>query len=368
MRIPLVDLKSQYASIRKEIDAAIRGVLESGQYIQGPNAKALEEEIAAYCGTKYAVGVASGTDALILSLDAYGIGPGDEVITTSYSFFATAEAVSRLGATPVFVDIDEHTYNMDTARIKEKITGRTRAILPVHLFGQTALMDEIMEISERHNLVVIEDACQAIGASIKGRKAGSLGHAGCFSFFPTKNLSCYGDGGMITTSDKEFAERVKVLRAHGSRKKYFNEIVGYNSRLDEMQAAILRVKLKYLDQWNEARRKKARHYNELLTGLDVKTPVELAGAKHIYHLYIVRHKARNEIIASLKKAGVDCGIYYPVPLHLQDAYRYSRTQVLPVVETVSRETFALPLYPEMSDDQLGFVAKSLSEALMSIRI
>ncbi|MDD4767834.1 MAG: DegT/DnrJ/EryC1/StrS family aminotransferase [Desulfotomaculaceae bacterium] len=368
MRIPLIDLKSQYESLSEEIHAAVRAVLESGRYIQGTHVKALEEEIADYCGTKYAVGVASGTDALILSLDAYGIGPGDEVITTPYSFFATAEAVFRLGATPVFVDIDEHTYNMDTARIEEKITSRTKAILPVHLFGHMALMDEIMAISQRHNLVVIEDACQAIGASGQGRKAGSVGHAGCFSFFPTKNLGCYGDGGMITTNDKEFAERVKVLRAHGSRKKYFNEIVGYNSRLDEMQAAILRVKLKYLDQWNEARRKKARQYNELLRGLAVKTPVELAGAQHIYHLYIVRHKARDEIIAALKIAGVDCGVYYPVPLHLQDAYKHCGAPTLPVVEAVSRETFALPLYPEMSDNQLDFVVKSLSEALTSILI
>lgn len=367
MRIPLVDLKSQYESMSEEIHAAVREVLESGRYILGPNVAALEEEIAAYCGTKYAVGVASGTDALILSLDAYGIGPGDEVITSSYSFFATAEAVSRLGATPVFVDINEDTYNMDAARIEEKITGRTKAILPVHLFGHMALMEEIMEISHRHNLVVIEDACQAIGASFKGRRAGSEGHAGCFSFFPTKNLSCYGDGGMITTSDKDFAERVRVLRAHGSRKKYFNEIIGYNSRLDEIQAAILRVKLKYLDQWNESRRKKALRYNEMLMGLAVKTPVELKGAKHIYHLYIIRHKERNRIIGELKKQGVGCGIYYPVPLHLLDVYKHPGTKPLPVAEAVSRETFALPLFPEMSDNQLSSVVESLSEALINIR-
>ncbi|MCF8011602.1 MAG: DegT/DnrJ/EryC1/StrS family aminotransferase [Clostridiales bacterium] len=366
--IPLLDLKAQYDSIKDEINEAVLGVLDSGIYINGPNVKALEEEVARYCGTNFAVGVANGTDALVLSLDVYGIGAGDEVITTSYSFFATAEAISRVGATPVFVDIDEDTYNIDVSQIESKITERTKAILPVHLYGQLVLMDKIMDIAKRNNLIVIEDACQAIGGSYKGKRAGAWGHAACFSFFPTKNLGGYGDGGMITTDDEDFAEWVKILRVHGSRRKYFNEVIGYNSRLDEMQAAILRVKLKHLNTWNEKRREIAEQYNNKLKSLDIKLPVETPGAKHIYHLYIVRHSARSDMVAQLKEQGIACGVYYPVSLHMQDAYKgvYDDGH-LPVVEQVSNETFAIPLYPEMTDKQIMDVVNQLINLIKNIR-
>ncbi|MTI83706.1 MAG: DegT/DnrJ/EryC1/StrS family aminotransferase [Firmicutes bacterium] len=369
MTIPLLDLKAQYDSIKVEIDAAVLGVLESGHYVMGPNVKALEQEIAEYCGTNYAVGVANGTDALILSLEAYGISSGDEVITTPYSFFATAEAISRVGANPVFVDIDERTYNINVSQIESKITKQTKAILPVHLFGQMALMDKIMDIAQRHKLIVIEDACQAIGANYKGQKAGSWGHAACFSFFPTKNLGGYGDGGIITTNDEGFAETVKMLRFHGSRRKYYNEAIGHNSRLDELQAAILRVKLKYLDRWNEARREKAEQYNYLLQRSDLVLPYAISEGKHIYHLYIVRHNKRADVVAGLKEYGSGCGIYYPVPLHLQDAYEgVFQKGTLPVVEQMSEETFALPLFPEMSNDQLNNVASCLRKTLNNMNL
>lgn len=364
MKIPLIDLKAQYFSLQGEIKKAIENVLVSGQYILGPHLTALEQEIADYCGTKFAIGVANGTDALVLCLDAYGIGPGDEVITSPYSFFATAEAISRVGAVPVFVDIDEDSYNIDVTKIESKINQHTKAILPVHLFGQLSLMDKIMDIATRNKLIVIEDACQAMGASYQACKAGSWGHAGCFSFFPTKNLGGYGDGGMITTNDEEFANRIRILRTHGSRKKYFNEVIGYNSRLDELQAAILRVKLKYLEGWNKARREKAEEYNKLLKGLNIRLPQAVDDAVHIYHLYILRHKKREGIIKSLQEKGIGCGIYYPVPLHRQAAYQDKYTKnTLSVVEAAAQETFAIPLFPEMTNEQLTFVARELTEIL-----
>lgn len=363
--IPLLDLKKQYESIKGEIDEAVLGVLASGQYVLGPNVKAFEKEIAGYCGTDFAVSVANGTDALILILDAYGIGPGDEVITTPYSFFATAEAISRAGATPVFVDIDERTYNIDVSLIEDKITARTKAIIPVHLFGQMAMMNEIMEIANRNKLIVIEDACQAIGASYKNKKSGSWGHAACFSFFPTKNLGGYGDGGLITTNDKDFAERVKILRVHGSRRRYYNEAIGYNSRLDELQAAILRVKLKYIDKWNETRRKIANKYDSSLQETSLRHPFCSPECYHVYHLYIVRHEQRDKIVNELKESGISCGVYYPVPLHLQDAYQgkgYTEGS-LPVVEQMSKETFAIPLYPELTDLLSDAVIENIKEVL-----
>lgn len=367
MKIPLIDLQAQYLSLQEEINTAVTDVLSSGKYILGPNVQALEEEIATYCGTKVAVGVANGTDALVLCLDAYGIGPGDEVITSPYSFFATAEAISRVGAVPVFVDIDPTSYNIDVLKIESSITKRTKAILPVHLFGQPALMDQIMKLANRYNLKVIEDACQAIGASYQGRKTGALGHAACFSFFPTKNLGGYGDGGMITTSDEELAGRIRMLRAHGSNKKYYNTTIGYNSRLDEIQAAALRVKLKYLDRWNEARRAKAEQYHDLLQGLDLKLPEVVRDAVHVYHLYIVRHPKRAEIIKGLENSQIGCGVYYPVPLHRQEAYKLQyATLSLPVVEAASKETFAIPLFPNMTNEQLAYVAAELSKVLQAI--
>ncbi len=364
MKIPLTDLKAQYLSLQDEINTAVTNVLSSGNYILGPNVQALEEEIADYCGTEFAVSVANGTDALVLCLDAYGIGPGDEVITSPYSFFATAEAISRVGAVPVFVDIDETSYNIDVSKIESSITKRTKAMIPVHLFGQPASMDKIMELANRDKLVVIEDACQAIGASFRGRKTGAFGHAACFSFFPTKNLSGYGDGGMITTSNEEFAGRMRMLRAHGSGKKYHNSTIGYNSRLDEIQAAILRVKLRHLDSWNEARRAKAERYNHLLKGLDLKLPEADSEAVHVYHLYVVRHPKRAEIIKGLENRQIGCGIYYPVPLHHQEAYKRQYSALsLPVAEAASRETFAIPLFPEMTDEQQTFVADELRKIL-----
>lgn len=365
--IPLMDLHAQYLSLKKEIEAALCEVLDSGRYILGPNVTALENEVAEYCGTDFAVGVGNGTDALVLALDAFGIGPGDEVITTSYSFFATAEAISRVGAKPVFTDIDAASYNLDVSQIEDRITQRTKAILPVHLFGQPAQMDIITEIANKHNLVVIEDACQAIGASYQGRKAGSLGDAGCFSFFPSKNLGGYGDGGMITTNNEELAEQLKMLRSHGSRKKYFNEIFGYNSRLDEIQAAILRVKLRCLDAWNQARREKAKVYATLLSQSGLKLPQTVGDADHIYHLYIVAHPRRSEIIDALTKEGISSGIYYPVPLHQLEVYKNESPQLsLPVVEKASLETFAIPMFPEMTPDQQNYVAEKLNSIMRSL--
>lgn len=368
MIIPLLDLKTQYFSLRDEIIKACDDVLSGGNYILGPNVKAFESEIAEYCGTKCAVGVANGSDALVLCLDAYGIGPGDEVITSPYSFFATAEAISRVRATPVFADIDETSYNIDINKIESIITKRTKAIIPVHLFGQPAEMDKIMSIAERYHLKVIEDACQAMGASYKGIKTGALGHAACFSFFPSKNLGGYGDGGMITTDDEEFAGRIRMLRAHGSSKKYYNNSIGYNSRLDELQAAILRVKLRYLDSWNEARRTKAGCYDNHLRGSELKLPAAVSGARHIYHLYIVRHPKRTEIMKGLENSQIGCGVYYPVPLHRQEVYKLQYSVVsLPVAEAASKETFAIPLFPEITEEQLTYVAAELSKILQSIQ-
>ncbi|MHB1152958.1 MAG: DegT/DnrJ/EryC1/StrS family aminotransferase [Eubacteriales bacterium] len=366
--IPLLDLKAQYLSLKDEIIKAVDDVLSGGNYILGPNVKAFESEIADYCGTKYAVGVANGSDALVLCLDAYGIGPGDEVITTPYSFFATAEAISRVGAAPVFADIDQTSFNIDTNKIESVITKRTKAIIPVHLFGQPAEMDKIMSLAERYHLKVIEDACQAMGASYKGKKTGSLGHAACFSFFPSKNLGGYGDGGMITTDDEEFAGQIRILRAHGSSKKYYNNSIGYNSRLDELQAAILRIKLKYLDSWNEARRAKAECYNNILRESELKLPAAVPGAKHIYHLYIVSHQKRAEIMKGLETSQIGCGIYYPVPLHRQEVYKLQYSAVsLPVAETASKETFAIPLFPEMNEEQITHIAGALNKILHTIQ-
>jgi dTDP-4-amino-4,6-dideoxygalactose transaminase len=362
-----MDLHSQYLSLKDEIKAAVLQVFDSGRYIIGPNVTALEQEVAEYCGTDFAVGVGNGTDALVLSLDAFGVGPGDEVITTSYSFFATAEAISRVGAKPVFVDVDADTYNIDVSQIEEKITERTKAILPVHLFGQLALMDKITEIAGRHSLVVIEDACQAIGASYKGRKAGSWGDAGCFSFFPSKNLGGYGDGGMITTNNEDLAARLRMLRAHGSRKKYYNEIIGYNSRLDEVQAAILRVKLRCLNGWNQARRDKAEVYNNLLKNTGLTLPQVVSDAVHIYHLYIVGHPQREKIIEALNREGISTGIYYPIPLHRLEVYNRAAVEPpLPVVEQASLETFAIPMFPEITHDQQSYVAEKLDAIMASL--
>jgi dTDP-4-amino-4,6-dideoxygalactose transaminase len=363
VKIQLLDLIAQYETIKEEMQEAVIKTIESGHYILGPEVKKLESDIAAYCGVKHGIGVANGTDALFLVLKAYGIGEGDEVITTPFTFFASAETVSTNGATPVFVDIDPDTYCIDPDKIEEKITERTKAIIAVHIFGQMCDMDRIMEIAKKHNLIVIEDAAQAIGAEYKGRKAGSIGHAGTFSFFPTKNLGGYGDGGMIVTNDDEIAEKLRVLRVHGSKPKYYHSMLGYNSRLDEIQAAILNVKFKYLDNWNNARRERAYIYNELLKGTSVKTPVEANDVKHIYHLYIIQHEKRDELIAYLKENGVATGIYYPVPLHLQKVYEplgYKEGD-LPIAEQASKRTFAIPLYPELTREQQEYVVELIKK-------
>jgi dTDP-4-amino-4,6-dideoxygalactose transaminase len=367
MQIELINLKRQYKNLKDEINQAIEKVLENGQYILGPEVKALEKEIAEYLGVRYAIGVANGTDALVLSLRALNIGPGDEVITTPFTFFATSEAISQVGATPVFVDIDPDTYNINPDLIEEKITEKTKAIIPVHIFGQPCDMDKIMEIAKKHNLYVIEDACQAIGSEYKGQKVGTFGDVACFSFFPTKNLGGYGDGGMVVTNNKDLAEKVDILRKHGSKKKYYNEEIGYNSRLDELQAAILRVKLKYLDVWNNQRISAANKYNELLNDLSdaIKTPYKLPEVKHIYHLYCIESKKREFLMEKLKEYGIATGIYYPVPLHLQKAYAnlgYKEGD-LPVAEEVCRKIFAIPMYPEITDEEINYVSEVLHKII-----
>ena len=353
MRIPLLDLQAQYLTIKEEINQAIQNVLDSSVYILGPEMKTLEKEIAAFCGTKEAVAVANGTDALVLTLKAFGIGPGDEVITTPFTFFASAETIAQVGATPVFVDIDPVTLNMDLTQLEGKITSQTKAIIPVHIFGQMVDVEKIMEIAARHDLKVIEDAAQAIGAEYGGKKAGSLGHAATFSFFPTKNLGAYGDAGMIVTNDQDLASQLRMLRFHGCRIKYYHDEIGYNSRLDELQAAILRVKLRYLDVWNEARREKAKLYDQLLEGAAVQIPGRDPQALPIYHLYVLRTEERSALMERLKAGGVANAIYYPVPLHLQKAFRTLGYKVgdFPVAEKACEQALAIPCYPELSLEQ-----------------
>lgn len=360
--IPLLDLVAQYNAIKPEIDQAIQQVLTSGKFILGPNEHAFEEEVAAYLGVKHAIGVASGTDALIIALRAVGVGPGDEVIVPAYSFFATAGAVLTVGARPVFVDIDPDTYLIDTQQAEAAVTDRTKAILPVHLYGQPADMDEILALAARHSLKVIEDNAQAFGAEYKGRKTGSIGDLGCLSFFPSKNLGGYGDGGMVTTNDDTLAEKVRMLRTHGWKKKYFPEMLGYNSRLDELQAAVLRVKLKYVDGWNEQRRVIAQDYSRRLLEIGLKGPAEAPDRKHVYHLYMVRFQERGAVQKKLKEAGIASDIYYPQPLHLAEPCRSLGWQPgdLPVAEQASQETLALPLYPDLSMAQLEEVLTTLA--------
>ncbi|WP_124728462.1 DegT/DnrJ/EryC1/StrS family aminotransferase [Staphylospora marina] len=362
-KIPLLDLKAQLDTIREDIYAAVHRVLESGHYIIGPEVKAFEEEVAAYIGVKHAIGVANGTDALQLALHAAGIGPGDEVITTPFTFFATAETVSQLGAVPVFVDVDPKTCNIDVDQIRSKINERTKAIIPVHIFGQPANMDEIMAIAKEHGLFVLEDAAQAMGSEFKGVRIGGLGHAATFSFFPTKNLGGYGDGGMVVTNDDELARKIRILRVHGSNPKYYHSMIGYNSRLDELQAAMLRIKLRHLDAWNDARREKAALYDELLKDVPVVTPHHAENRKHIYHLYIIQAEERDELMEHLKQHGIASGVYYPVPLHLQEVYKelgYKEGD-LPVAEYLSKRTFALPLYPELPEEDIRFIVQTIRD-------
>ena len=366
MKIPLIDLVAQYHSIREEIDQAIHEVLEGGSFILGPNVAAFETEVSAYLDVSHAVGVASGTDALVLTLRAYGIGSGDEVIVPAYTFFAPAEAVSQCGATPVFVDIDSKTYCVDVSQIEARITPRTKVIIPVHLYGHPADMEPVLDIAKRRGLRIVEDNAQAMGAEYKGRKTGSLGDAGCLSFFPSKNLGGYGDGGMVVTNDPDLAETVRKLRTHGWRTKYHPEMIGFNSRLDELQAAVLRVKLKYLDAWNKRRWEIAARYGAVLGGDKIALPWEAPYAKHVYHLYIVRVKERKAIQERLRASGIGSGIYYPLPVHLLEPYRH--LGLAPgsfcEAELAAEETLAIPLYPEMQENQIESVAQSLGEVLI----
>jgi dTDP-4-amino-4,6-dideoxygalactose transaminase len=350
--IPLVDLKAQYASIKNEIDQAIGSVLESSQFVLGPAVVELERRVADYCQCEFGVAVASGTDALRLSLAALDIGPGDEVITTPFTFVATANTISHCGAQPVFVDIDAATYNLDPVAVEAAITSRTKAIVPVHLYGHPAEMESILAIAEAHGLFVIEDSAQAIGASYRGQKVGSLGDVGCLSFFPSKNLGAYGDGGMVVTSDAALAEKLDVLRRQGGKKKYYHEVLGFNSRLDTLQAAILNVKLGHLNDWNESRRRVAHNYNALLADLPIITPTEAPGCVHVYHQYTIRTARRTELAEYLKHNGVATMIYYPVPLHCQPLYSDTAASTLPNAEMCAREVLSLPMYPELTlEDQ-----------------
>jgi dTDP-4-amino-4,6-dideoxygalactose transaminase len=351
--IPLVDLTAQYHSIKEEIDAAVHATLESGHFILGPAVSKFEESVASYLGVDHAIGLASGTDALVLALRALDIGAGDEVIIPAYTFFATAGTVMSVGATPVFADIDPLTYEIDVTQIKSHITPRTKAIIPVHLYGHPADMDLILELARSYGLKVIEDNAQAFGASCRGKKTGSVSDIGCLSFFPTKNLGAFGDGGMVVTSNAALADRMRMLRTHGWKKKYYSEEVGYNSRLDALQAAILQAKLPHVDSWNEKRREIARHYSEKLASLGMAVPVECDWGKHVYHLYIIRSNRRDELQAFLKQNGIASDVYYPLPPHLSTPCRKFGYQEgdFPHAEQASRETLALPLYPELTETQ-----------------
>ena len=381
MNVPLLDLKAQYLSIKPEIDQAIADVVESQKFILGPQVKQLEEATAKYSGCAHGIGVSSGTDALLVSLMAEGIGEGDEVITTAYSFFATAGCIARLGARPVFVDIDPATYNLDPYAIEEQVTKNTKAILPVHLYGQMADMDPIMEIARRHSLAVIEDGAQAIGAEYKGMRAGSVGHYGCFSFFPSKNLGAFGDGGMVVTNDPDRAERLRVLRAHGSKPKYFHKLVGGNFRLDTLQAAIVLAKLRHLDDWTTRRQANARRYDQLFesSGLmknDIirRPQVAVRGSpatplasstRHIFNQYVIRTPRRNALQAFLREKGVGTEVYYPLPLHLQECFAPlgGKPGDLPESERAADETLALPVYPELSLEQITYVVDAIAKFL-----
>jgi len=363
MQIPLVDLRRQYRGIREEVLAEIAKSLDSMQLFLGPNVQTLETEFAHYCGTEFAIGVGSGTEALHLALIACGVKDGDEVITVSNGFFASLEAIALVGAKPVFVDIDDRTFTMDASQIEAKITRKTKAILPVHLYGHPADMDPIVELARGYNLKVIEDACQAHGAKYRDRRAGSLGDAGCFSFYFTKNLGAYGEAGMIVTSNTDIAGKCRILRDHGQHVKYKHRLIGVNGRLDEIQAAVLKVKLPYLDDWNEKRRNLARAYGEALPSSIIK-PVEMPWAKHVYHLYVIRIAARDQLRAYLEARGVATGMHYPIPIHLQEAYQAyygSDGLSLPVTERVVKEIISLPMYPELTVDELDYICHLVSE-------
>ena len=393
MNIPLLNLKRQYKNIEEEVNASVLECFKNAQYIMGENVKEFEKEIANKIGVKHAITVGNGTDALIIALKSLGIKEGDEVITTDYTFFATAEAIRFVGATPVFCDVELDTYNIDPSQIEEKITDKTKAIVCVHLFGNACKMDEINDIAKRHNLYVVEDAAQAINSQYNGKNVGNLGDVACFSFFPTKNLGCFGDGGMITTNDDDLATIIKALKVHGSGEngmkayailndeevevveqnsgdntvynplKYYNYLIGHNSRLDEIQAAILRIKLKHLDEYTENRRSISHGYIEALKDTSLVMPTETEGGKHVFHLFILQSENREEIESKLKEKGIATGTYYKVPMHLQKAFNdlgYKKGD-FPNAEYLSERTFAIPLFPEMNDEEREYIINSIKE-------
>jgi dTDP-4-amino-4,6-dideoxygalactose transaminase len=366
MKVPLLDLKAQYSTIRSEIGEAMERVIESGHFILGPEVEGLEREIAAFCKARFAIGVSSGTDALLAALMAIGTGPGDEVITSAYSFFATAGVIARVGASPVFIDIDPKTFNLDSTGVSQKITSRTKAIMPVHLFGQCAVLDTVIEIIKGKGIYVIEDAAQAIGAhDNKGRQTGTMGHVGCFSFFPSKNLGAFGDGGMVITNDAHLAEAIRVLRVHGAKPQYHHSLVGGNFRLDALQAAILRVKLKHLTSWTEARRNNANRYRSLFQKMGLSKRVSLPedSAGHIYNQFVARFPDRDRLQRFLREKGVDTEVYYPVPLHLQDCFANLgyRSGNFPNAEAAAGDSLALPVYPELTEEQQRYVVDQIGE-------
>lgn len=367
MKVPLLDLGAQHRTIAGELESAVKRVLESQQFILGPEVRELEGELAPYCGCSHAVGCASGSDAILLALMAAGVGPGDEVITSPFSFFATVGSIVRLQAKPVFVDIDGGTFNLDANRLESAITARTKVIMPVHLFGQCAEMESIGRLADKHQITVIEDAAQAIGAEFDGKRAGSLGVIGCFSFYPSKNLGGAGDGGLLTTDNAAMAELLRDLRSHGARKKYYHDRVGINSRLDSLQAAILRVKFRYLDSWTQARRNNAERYRSLFknAGLlpkqTVRLPLESERALHVYNQFVIRVPERDSLRAHLAERGVSTEVYYPLPLHLQNCFRglgYHEGD-FPESEAAAREALAIPVYPELSETAQSYVVDSI---------
>ncbi len=366
MKVPFLDLKAQYAAIRHEISAGLQEVLDTTSFAGGATVENFEANFALFCQCDHAIGVSSGTTALWMALIGLGIGPGDEVITSPNTFIATAEAISFCGATPVFIDIDEQTHTIDPSLLEDAITPKTKAVIPVHLYGQPADMDPIMDIARDHGLVVIEDACQAHGAEYKGRRAGSIGDAGCFSFYPGKNLGAYGEAGAVVTNNHELAERLRMFRDHGQRQKYHHSIIGWNGRMDGFQGAVLGVKLQYLPAWTEARRENAKLYNELLADeYKVITPFEAEYAKHVYHVYAIRVQGRDAFMEALTEQGISCGIHYPVPLHIQEAFRplgYEKGS-FPVAERCAEEVVSLPMYPELTEEQVGYVVEKIKENL-----
>jgi len=366
MKVPFLDLKAQHAPLIDKLDRAIREVIESSAFAGGPFVERFEEEFAAYCGSRYAIGVGNGTDALWLTLLALGIGEGDEVITVPNTFIATAEAITYCKAQPVFVDVHENTFTLNPAELKRSLTARTKAIIPIHLFGQPADMDPILEFARAHGLFVIEDAAQAHGAEYKGRKSGTMGNAGCFSFYPGKNLGAFGEAGAVVTNDAELRKKIQVLRDHGQARKYHHTLVGWNCRMDGIQAAVLSIKLRHLERGNLLRREHALQYNQAFAGIDdVATPFEANYARHVYHVYAIRVQERDEVWRCLEEKGIGCAVHYPIPIHLQEACRslgYA-AGAFPVAENLAEEFLSLPMFPELTEEQIEYVARCVSETV-----